>query len=205
MFESSRAKRGKYHFWWKATRITPFLGGGGGSRWSNMAIFLDQKREYRPMRQCVKWTLFHAYACNPLVYAKEVGPWTTLNFSLSRADLPYVGGEKINKHKTHKYFSDDPCGTIVPKGPSGQKMAIRLWNLTENGRFVPGTGPPVCPRDGPRLSHGQFLFVPNTVQPKMFSHFQAFGTVTWRMSFSDSFAFWAKASLQEARAKQNTP
>ena len=39
------------------------------------------------------------------------------------------------------------------------KMAILLWNSTENSRFVPGIGPtlfqgrvPVCPRDGSCLS-----------------------------------------------------
>ena len=40
-------------------------------------------------------------------------------------------------------------------------MPILVWNSTENGRFVPGTGL-VCPRQGSRLSQRRVLFVPNT-------------------------------------------
>ena len=48
------------------------------------------------------------------------------------------------------------------------KMAILLWNSTEKGRFVPGTGP-ILSRGGlSHLSQGRFLFVPDTVPPKMF-------------------------------------
>ena len=71
------------------------------------------------------------------------------------------GPKKANKQKTHKHFSDGPCGTIVPgTNPTRprdrwDKMAMLLWNSTENGRFVPGTGP--------NLSQGGVPFVPGTV------------------------------------------
>ena len=58
--------------------------------------------------------------------------------------------------------------TLTRPRDKRDKMAILLWNSTENGRFVPRTGPslsqgriPVCPGDG-------FLFVLRTVPPKMF-------------------------------------
>ena len=47
------------------------------------------------------------------------------------------------------------------------KMAILLWNSTEKGRFVPGTGP-ILSGEGSHLSQGRCLFVPDTVPPKMF-------------------------------------
>ena len=46
-------------------------------------------------------------------------------------------------------------------------MVILLWNSKEKGRFVPGTGP-ILPGEGSHLSQGRFLFVPETVPPKMF-------------------------------------
>ena len=102
--------------------------------------------------------------------SKDPGPRT--NNTTERKS--YCGGrKKNNKHKTHKHFSDGPCGTIVPgtnphpsQGQTGQtghftvelnrKRPACLW---DGSRFVPGTLP-VCPRC--------FLFVPNTVPPKMF-------------------------------------
>ena len=88
-------------------------------------------------------------------------------------DLVQLGAnKKNNKHKTHKHFSDGPCRTIVPgtnRNPSqGQSKRNKMANSTEDGRFVPGTGPnlsqgwvPICPRDSFCLSR-------DTVPPKMF-------------------------------------
>ena len=43
--------------------------------------------------------------------------------------------KKTNKQKTHKHFSDGPCGTIVPgtnlhpsQGQTGQNRAFTVWN-----------------------------------------------------------------------------
>ena len=49
------------------------------------------------------------------------------------------------------------------------KMAILPGNQTEKDRFVPGTGPNLS-GEGSRLSQGQFLFVPDTVPPKVFNY-----------------------------------
>ena len=77
------------------------------------------------------------------------------------------GGKKTNKQKTHKHFSDGPCGTIVPgtnrhpsQGQTGQNgdFTVELNRETAGlsqgqvPHFVPGKGP-ICPRD-------RFLFVP---------------------------------------------
>ena len=84
------------------------------------------------------------------------------------------GSKKTNKQKTHKHFSDGPCGTIVPgtnphpsQGQTGQNADFTVELNRERpvcpgdgSHFVPGRGP-ICPRDG-------FLFVPDTVLPKMF-------------------------------------
>ena len=78
------------------------------------------------------------------------------------------------KQKTHKHFSDGPCGTIVPgtnshpsQGQTGQNGAFTVELNRERpvcprdaSHFVLGRGP-VCPRDG-------WGFVPDTVPPKMF-------------------------------------
>ena len=89
--------------------------------------------------------------------------------------LPFSWGrKKTNKQKTHKHFSDRPCGTIVPgtnphpsQGQTGQNGDFTVEFNRERpvcprdgSHFVPGRGP-VCPRDG-------FVFVPDTVPPKMF-------------------------------------
>ena len=77
----------------------------------------------------------------------------------------FVGSKKTNKHKTHKHFSDGPCGTIVPgtnphpsQGQTGQNGDFtaelnreRPVCPRDGSHFVPGTGP-VCPRDSSCLS-----------------------------------------------------
>ena len=92
-----------------------------------------------------------------------------------------LGAKKTVNTKHRNMFLTSLAGQLS-QGQTGtrpkdkqDKMATLLWNSTENGRFVPGTGPslsqervPVCPRKGSRLSQGRFLFVPDTVQPKMF-------------------------------------
>ena len=74
-------------------------------------------------------------------------------------------GEKTNKYKTQKHFSDGPGGTIVPgtnwdpsQGQMGQSGGLTVeWNRQrpvcprDGSQFVPATGP-VCPRDGSCLS-----------------------------------------------------
>ena len=75
------------------------------------------------------------------------------------------GRKETNKQKTHKHFSDGPCGTIVPgtnphpsQGQTGQNSAFTVeFNRKrpvcprDGCQFVPGRGP-VCPRDGSCLS-----------------------------------------------------
>ena len=71
------------------------------------------------------------------------------------------GAKKANKQKTHKHFSDGPCGTIVPgtnPHPSQGQTAFtvelnrkRPVCPRDGSQFVPGRGP-VCPRDGSCLS-----------------------------------------------------
>ena len=75
------------------------------------------------------------------------------------------GRKKTNKQKTHKHFSDGPCGTIVPgtnphpsQGQTGQNRDFTVELNRERqvcprdgSHFVPERGP-ICPRDGSRLS-----------------------------------------------------
>ena len=78
----------------------------------------------------------------------------------------YLGAKKkTNKQKTHKHFSDRPCGTIVPgtnphpsQGQTGQNgdFTVGLNRKRpvcprDRSQFVPGRDP-VCPRDGSCLS-----------------------------------------------------
>ena len=76
-----------------------------------------------------------------------------------------IGSKKTNKQKTHKHFSDGPCGTIVPgtnphpsQGQTGQNGDFTVELNRERpvcprdgSHFVPGRGP-ICPRDGSCLS-----------------------------------------------------
>ena len=73
--------------------------------------------------------------------------------------------KKNNKQKTHKHFSDGPCGTIVPgtnphpsQGQTGQNGDFTVELNRERpvcprdgSHFVPRRGP-ICPRDGSCLS-----------------------------------------------------
>ena len=73
--------------------------------------------------------------------------------------------KKTNKQKTHKHFSDGPCGTIVPgtnphlsQGQTGQNGDFTVELNRERpvcprdgSHFVPGRGP-ICPKDGSCLS-----------------------------------------------------
>ena len=87
---------------------------------------------------------------------------------------PSLGSKKkTNKQKTHKHFSDRPCGTIVP----GTNPHPSQGQTGQNGDFTVELNRerPVCPRDGshfvPRrgpICLGRFLFVPDAVPPKMF-------------------------------------
>ena len=75
------------------------------------------------------------------------------------------GPKKNYKQKTHKHFSDGPCGTIVPgtnphpsQGQTGQNGDFtvefnrkRPFCPRDRSQFFPGRGP-VCPRDGSCLS-----------------------------------------------------
>ena len=79
--------------------------------------------------------------------------------------IPVRAEKKTNKQKTHKHFSDGPCGTIVPgtnphpsQGQTGQNGDFTVELNRERpvcprdrSQFVPGRGP-VCPRDGSCLS-----------------------------------------------------
>ena len=75
--------------------------------------------------------------------------------------------KKNNKQKTHKHFSDGPCGTIVPgtnphpsQGQTGQNgdFTVELNRKRpvcprDRSQFVPGRGPVFLgPRDGSCLS-----------------------------------------------------
>ena len=82
--------------------------------------------------------------------------------------------KKTNKQKTHKHFSDGPCGTIVP----GTNPHPSQGQTGQNGDFTVefNRKRPACPRDGSRfvpgtglgLSQRRVPFVPNTVPRKMF-------------------------------------
>ena len=77
----------------------------------------------------------------------------------------FWGPKKTYKQKTHKHFSDGPCGTIVPgtnphpsQGQTGQNGDFtvelnrkRPFCPRDRSQFVPGRGP-VCPRAGSCLS-----------------------------------------------------
>ena len=79
--------------------------------------------------------------------------------------LAHFREEKTNKQKTHKHFSDGPCGTIVPgtnptrqTGQTGQNGNFTVELNRERpvcprdgSHFVPRRGP-ICPRDGSCLS-----------------------------------------------------
>ena len=76
-----------------------------------------------------------------------------------------LGAKKTNQQKTHKHFSDGPCGTIVPgtnpdssQGQTGQNHDFTVELNRERpvcprdgSHFVPGRGP-ICPRDGSCVS-----------------------------------------------------
>ena len=76
-----------------------------------------------------------------------------------------IGSKETNKQKTHKHFSDGPCGTIVPgtnphpsQGQTGQNGDFTVELNRERpvcprdgSHFVPGRGP-ICPKDGSCLS-----------------------------------------------------
>ena len=93
---------------------------------------------------------------------------TTLRLCTTFHNFPraYLGAKKkTNKQKTHKHFSDNPCGTIVPgtnphpsQGQTGENGDFTVeFNRKrpvcprDGSQFVPGRGP-VCPRDSPCLS-----------------------------------------------------
>ena len=75
-------------------------------------------------------------------------------------------GAKKKKTINRKHISIFPTALVgqssqgrIPTRPRDKrdKMAVLLWNSTEKGRFVPGTGP--------NLSQGGVPFVPGTVWP----------------------------------------
>ena len=88
-----------------------------------------------------------------------------LSCSFYHLFFSFVGSKKNNKQKTHKHFSDGPCGTIVPgtnphpsQGQTGQNSDFTVELNRERpvcprdrSHFVPGRGP-ICPRDGSCLS-----------------------------------------------------
>ena len=71
------------------------------------------------------------------------------------------GSKKTNKQKTHKHFSDGPCGTIVP----GTNFHPCRGQTGQNGDFTVELNRerPVCPRDGSHFVPGGVPFVPWTV------------------------------------------
>ena len=91
-------------------------------------------------------------------------PW---QFSGKTRNSGLVPGNRIPtvNTKTHKHFSDGPCGTIVPgtnphpsQGQTGQNgdFSVELNRERpvcprDGSHFVPGRGP-ICPRDGSCLS-----------------------------------------------------
>ena len=84
------------------------------------------------------------------------------------------GQKKNNKQKTHKHFSDGPCGTIVPgtnphpsQGQTGQNSDLTV-ELNRERVVCPRDGSHFVPGMGSHLSQRRFLFVPETVPPKMF-------------------------------------
>ena len=70
--------------------------------------------------------------------------------------------EKNDKQKTHKHFSGDPCGTIVPgTNPTcprdkREKMGIYCGINPKKASLSQGRVP-ICPGEGSRLSHGSYL------------------------------------------------
>ena len=78
------------------------------------------------------------------------------------------------KHKK-KHFSDGFCGTIVPgtnphpsQGQTGQNGDFTVESNRERAWKAGLSQVPFCPGERPHLSQGRFLFVPDTVPPKMF-------------------------------------
>ena len=84
-----------------------------------------------------------------------------LKFSSEIENFKRAAHQTPNKQKTHKHFSNGPCGTIGQNGDFTVELDRKR---------------PVCPRDrsqfvpreGSCLSQGRFLIVPDTVPPKMF-------------------------------------
>ena len=113
--------------------------------------------------RCDFFTVFLCQRCREI--------WREILVAISRVlrfpgfGCPNLGAKKNNKQKTHKHFSDAPCGTIVPatnpppvprtKGQTGQNgdFTVELNRerpiLSRGGApFVPGTVP-VCPGHRP--------------------------------------------------------
>ena len=74
------------------------------------------------------------------------------------------GSKKTNKQKTHKHFSDGPCGTIFrgtnphpSQGQTGQNGDSTVEFNRER---------PVCPRDGPHFVPGRGPICPRDGTPK---------------------------------------
>ena len=85
-----------------------------------------------------------------------------------------VTGPSGHQQKTHKHFSDSAPGGIVPgtnphpsQGQTGQNGDFTV-ELNRKRPVCPWDGVPVCPGEGSHVSQGRFLFVPDTVPPKMF-------------------------------------
>ena len=93
--------------------------------------------------------------------------------------------QKNNKQKTHKHFSGGPCGTIVPgtnphpsPGTNGTKWRFYCGIKQRKAGLSQGRVP-FCPGEGSHLSQGPFLFVPDTVPPKMFMFIGFFLPEIW--------------------------
>ena len=83
-----------------------------------------------------------------------------------------LGAKNTLKQTTQKHFSDGSCGTMIAgtssvPGTNGTKWQSYCGIKQEQASLSQGQVP-ICPESESRLSQGRFLFVPDTVPPKMF-------------------------------------
>ena len=110
-----------------------------------------------------------------------------------------MGEKKTNKQKTHKHFSDDSCGTIVPgtnphpsQGQTGQNSDFTVQFNRKRHWFVPGTGP--------NLSLGGVPFVPGIV-PVCPGHRPAQNVYVYRFFLARKIGSGHKGSVRRGSVK----
>ena len=73
--------------------------------------------------------------------SKGITPRTLTQNTLSGARQmkhPFFGGEKANKQKTHKHFSDGACGTIVPStNPHPSQRPYKSMTINKFAKPIP--------------------------------------------------------------------